>query len=621
MTKSKKNFLLKLSQKKSNKLNILALSKLLPELTSDDVSFAMQFFNSYYNIDQMPDEFYFMLLSSIHSDKFKQLLNVMQTKNLYDLISFLKFGIFPIEKIENTLSPIEYFNLPHRHIERIIDHIKKLEYFNEDIPVKKSNANEPHWLLRRRSTNTKSEVISIAIKMYLTLGLDNTIELLSGKYGLIDYDIIYYLFNTITINKTSQKHIETFQEFLFGNKKDEENNMRQMLKGSFNELFNNFDYLYNLVAHFVEMLGKKLNKNKVSTLLKERYIAPNIENPELDGITLHDMIASYYNKYGISASEAEIINKNLQAYNEKLKKKTSTSIPKTDIPKIGDYTFDMISLTDARNLVMGYRAGNCFRINGNAFMLFNEFLTNPHMRLISISTDEYKDFGMILLMRNGNVLIAQGIETSNFIPDTITGEKLYEAAKEAIECIMSRINEEDDEIVASIIGLSNSNTAPYNHNILPFIINPLLEDNHQFYNGIDNYQALLAIKNEKTLRDIKLYTPSKLYNEQSHQIFRRSNRPYDSHNYREIEKILMSLRYAKFKQTPREEMIYYYSSLVEKRELYTICTHDWFITVFQDGSIDSFINSSDQEIINEYQKELDKIIKSTKRKRKFSNNQ
>ena len=54
-------------------------------------------------------------------------------------------------------------------------------------------------------------------------------------------------------------------------------------------------------------------------------------------------------------------------------------------------------------------------------------------------------------------------------------------------------------------------------------------------------------------------------------------------------------------------MFYYYDNLSKKTEAYTICTYDWFIMVFTDGSIDTFINSDDPVIINEYNQELDKI--------------
>lgn len=244
-----------------------------------------------------------------------------------------------------------------------------------------------------------------------------------------------------------------------------------------------------------------------------------------------------------------------------------------------------------------------------AFILFNKFLTNPHMRILSISTDEYKDFGMILLMRNGNVLIAQGIELSKKIPKEISSRKIYESANEAVSYIMDQINNTDDEIVASVIGLSNSNTIPYNNNVLPFIINPILDDNHQFYNGIQNYQGLLALKEGKSLKDIRLFEPNKFYFDNNIIYKRDQNTPKDSTTYREIEKILISLRFARFKNTSKSEVMNQYANLIEKKEYYTICTLDWFIMVFEDGSIDKFINSDNPEKIEEYNLELKKINK------------
>ena len=396
--------------------------------------------------------------------------------------------------------------------------------------------------------------------------------------------------------------------FLFSNKKDPNNNMRLILEGDSLKLFLNFDYFYNSLDYFIEQLCGKLNKNKVTILLKERFVAPYLPNPELNGVILDDMISSFYHKYGIQDSEKEIVDMNIEAYNSKLKKKTNSSIIKTDIPKIGEFSFELLPLDDARNLVMGSLAGNCFRINGDALVLFNNFLTNPHMRIMSISTEDYKDFGMVLLMRNGNVLIAQGIEISKRVPDYITGEKIYNAVQKAIKYVMDKINEEDDEIVASIIGLSNNNTIPYNRNLLPFIINPILNNNHQYYNGIENYQALLDLKEGKSINDIKLYIPNKLYYENSNHIYRRDEFTVsNSANYRKIEKILISLRYARFNTMPKEELICHYSELSSKKEICTICTLHWFIMVFEDGTIDSFINTDNPEIVSEYNSELEKI--------------
>lgn len=600
--------LLRLSKKKLNVFDIVKLYKILLELPYNDITFVKLFLNNYYSVAELSDDFYRLFLYCVHSNKYKELFDVLLTRNIYDLISLLKIDYINLKEMDDVISPIDYFNLPTKQIRFITKLIKSLDIQNDEIRVKKLLATNALWLLRKPCINTEDEYTKIAIKMFMSVGLDNSIDILCGKYGEIDYDIVYFLFNNFNVREKKTAENLLFNDFLFNNKKAPNNNMRLMLEGNFLELFINFDYFYNSIEFFIEKLGTKFNKAKVSILLKERYLAPRLENPELSGDILDDMVSSYYHKYGVTDNKSEIIDKNIEAYNLKLKTKTKSSIIQTDIPKDGEYIFELLSLTDARNLVMGYRAGNCFRINGDAFVLFNNFLTNPHMCILSISTEEYKDFGMVLLMRNGNVLIAQGIELSKRVPNQIIGEKLYNSVKKAVNYIMNQMNNGNNEIVASIIGLSNNNTAPYNRNILPFIVNPILDNNHQFYNGIDNYQGLLSLKEGKTINDIKLYVPSAIYCEKNNIIYRRDiSTSHNSIEYREIEKILISLRYARFKSTPKEELIYYYSDLSEKRELYTICTLDWFIMVFQDGTIDTFINSNNPTIVEKYYLELEKI--------------
>lgn len=610
MKTNKTTTLLNLSKKKLNVFDTAKLYKILQGLESNDLALLKLFLDNYYSINSLPEDFYKMFLYCVHSNRYKELFGILLNKNIYSLIGYLKNDNEKIMAIEDLISPSTYFELSTKQIRDIVNLLKSIDLANEKLSLKKAIANKAGWLLRKTNINTDEEFREIAIKMFLSIGIDNAIDILSGKYGEVDYEIIHYLFNNLNVKYSNDKHNTIFNDFLFSNKKDPNNNMRLMLEGNFPELFLNFDYFYNSLSYFIENLGAKLNKSKVAILLAERYIAPKIKNPELSGVILDDMISSYYHKYGISDSETEILDKNINAYNEKLKTKTGSSILNTDIPKIGDYTFELLALTDARNLVIGYRAGNCFRINGDAFILFNNFLTNPHMRILSISTEEYKDFGMVLLMRNGNVLIAQGIELSKRIPYSITGKNLYNSVQTALKYIMDAINKEDDEIVASIIGLSNNNTTPYNHNILPFIINPILDNNHQYYNGVENYQGLLDLKEGKTINDIRLFTPCNIYHERESKTYVRDDfTPRNSLDFQEIEKILISLRNDRFKANQSESLFSYYRELATKKELYTICTLYWYITTFEDGSVDTYINSNNPEVVKEYNLKLKEIKK------------
>ncbi len=606
MQTNEKEVLLNLSKKELNLFNTIKLYKLLLKLSNDDLPLVKLFLNSYYNIEFLPEDLYKTFLYLINTDKYKELFTILLKRNIYDLINFFKSEKEIIKNVNNIINPIDYFKLPTKQIKYIFHLLKNIDFKNDDLLLKKLLLNKPEWKIKPTCFNTDEELMKIAIKMYLSIGLDNTIDLLNGKYGVIDYEIIYYLFNNLNTKDINNDNNVVFNEFLFNNKKDANNIMRLVLEGNFMELFINFDYFYNNLSYYIELLGTKFNRIKLSILLKEKYIASLIENPEINGNVIEDMVSSYYHKYDITDNRRQIINKNMDAY-AKLKLKNKSSIIQVSIPKFGEFNFELLPLDDIRNLVIGYRAGNCFRINGDAFVLFHNFLTNPHMRILSISTDKYKDFGMVLLMRNGNVLIAQGIEMSKRVSD-IDSEELYNSVRMAIKFIMDKINSENDEIVASIIGLSNSNTAPYNHNILPFIINPILDSSNNFYNGVYNYQGLLDLKNGKTLKDIKLFIPSSLYSDNNNKIYRRNEfTSLNSVSYREIEKILISLRYEKFRKAKMEESINYYNNLFEKREVYAVCTLNWYIRVFQDGFIDTYLNSDNPTIVEEYNLEMQKI--------------
>lgn len=608
---SKTQVFLRLSKKKLNVFDVVFLYRLLLTIPYDDITYVKLFLDNYYDIQSMPLNFYQMFLYYVHSNQYKELFDILFSKNIYALIDFLIHDNESVLNAADLLDPKDYFELPNKYIKNILELLINLDIRNNQIPIKKLLEGNHQWLLKRPNHNTLEEYKMIAIKMFYAIGLENAIDILSGKYGAIDYEMIYYLFGNLNIKKSAKENNDILREFLFNNKKDPNNIFRQMIEGKLTELFINFDYFYNSLDYFISKLGTKFSKEKVIILLQERFLSPILENPEVSGDILKDMILSYRHKYDITDSEAEILEKNMRAYNSKLKKKTKSSIISTDIPMIDHFIFELIPLNDVRNLVMGYRAGNCFRINGEAFLLFSNFLSNPHMRILSISTKEHKDFGMVLLMRNGNVLIAQGIELSKRIPDQVSKEEIYNATRKALKYIMDQMNKDDDEIVVNIIGLSNANTANYNHSTLPFIINPILDNEHQFYNGIDNYQGLLDLKEGKTLNDIKLFSPQKFYCENSDKILcRRGKANYNDITYREIEKILISLRYAKFKITPTEEMVHYYSDLAKKTEAYTVCTLSWYIRVFTDGSIDSFNSSDNPEVIAQYNSELEKITKN-----------
>ena len=516
--------------------------------------------------------------------------------------------------LEDEVTPLQYFSILKKYINSIVNKLIILEKRNNDSILDNVIKDEDLWLLRRVPHYQLEEYIYIAYKMYLSIGLFNSLELLNGKYGQIDYEKIYFMFYNLEVNREIDVlRTERFCKYLFGNKKDYNNVIRHILRGEYNELFLNFDYFYNKFDYFIDKLGLKMSKERVISLTNDRFITHSPVVPKITGDVFVDMVSSYRNKYRyLDVSEEDIYKKNIDIYNKYLKYKYKSSIPSISIKSEDGFICEVLRLNDPRNLVLGYRSGNCFRINGDASSLFYNFLKNEHMRLVSISTIDNKDYAMMLVMRNGNVLIGQGIEVSKWVSSDIKGLKLYNYCRLILKEMMDYMNFCGDEIVATIIGSTNENVSMYNNSVLPFLINPILGDNGNYYNGIYNYQCLLDLYDGKTINDIRLYVPSKRYFDEREEILSRYNGVYDL-NYREIEKRLIALR---FVRSQREGSFEFYHTLFDHKEVYTCCNNDWYITLFDDGHIDSFVDDTDDRAVLEYRYELENINMNILRKSK-----
>ena len=561
----------------------------------EDINYFKSFISEFYGInDFFSDEFYNRLKHCKMNKLFKQIIS----KDIYSLIDYIKNNNNHVDGVKEVISPIYYYNIPLRYINKIVSLLKHLELVSNKCVLNTIVKDIPIYKINSCVNNDESKYYYIAYKMYLSIGFDNSIDLLSQNYGNVDYKNIHYMFKKIdTINNKDT----SFRYFLFCNKKDSDNLVRRMLAGDYKEIFLNFDYLYNNFSYFKNKLGSKMNRTKLTYLLNERFLSNNIIYPEITSDISNDIINSYYHKYEYSdVSEKYILNSNYDIYNNYLKNKAESSIPSITINK-GGYICETVRASDPRNLILGYRSGNCFRINGEASTLFYSFLKSKHMKILSISNMEYKDFAMMLIMRNGNVLISQGIEVSKWI--NIGKKEIYETCKYAMKELMEYMNSSGDNIVATIIGASNNNVTNYNSNILPFIVNPILKNNSSFYTGIDNYQCLLDLANNKSINDIKLYEPDKMYKDNTDILERTQLDKPGTINYNSVEKTLISLRFLRFKQGDSNM----YNNLIHHNEIYTICSSNWYITLFDNGTVDSFIATDDKVIMDEYEKGLKKI--------------
>ena len=128
-----------------------------------------------------------------------------------------------------------------------------------------------------------------------------------------------------------------------------------------------------------------------------------------------------------------------------------------------------------------------------------------------------------------------------------------------------------------------------------------LGDKFDTSNGVSTYQCLLDLAPSKTISDMKAYVPEIRYYDQREQVLSRKN----NYPHQDIERRIISLR---FQRTKTVEGFSFYEQMLNKREQETICNKDWYITVFTDGTVDSFISDTkDPRAKEEYQTHLAKV--------------
>ena len=517
----------------------------------------------------MNDTFYQLVLDRINKSDLK-FISVLRTCDIYQIINYLK----GIDTYIDDINPLEYFNIPIKYIKKIVE---KLDQLVEVNTLNYSLKDEPIILLVRKGHRTIKEVNTTAYKLYLSIGLDNTLELLNGYYGDVSYQTIFHMFNEINTSNDDLNSI--FVNFLFSNKKDDNNVMRKILGGKANGLFLNFSYFRDNLVKYVNILGENMTLSRVLLLLNDRYTSSDPFHPNITGDISSDMVSSYKNRYEYRTdSENDIKSTNINFYEENIMGNYISSIPDYMVID-GDLCCETISRNDPKLLVIGYRTNNCFRMNGDAFILFKKAIKCKHMRVLVISTKEKKDIAMVLLGRNGNVLIGQGIEISVSFRNKEYREKIYNIVKNFMKELMNEMNRNGDEIVATVIGNSNANVMEFNSSILPFRITPIIDNslNDNYYNGFNHYQYLLDLYDNKTLRDIKLYTPSKEY------YGARKSVSYFHGKYLNIEaeKIIFSISCRANTQISRITNL----SKHDMVEIYY--NDDWYVIVLDNGEIES----------------------------------
>lgn len=494
-----------------------------------------------------------------------------KTKELYKLLKQTSFSI------------IYYLNTG------IIDS-NILKYLSKNITieqyqktnVKKINKISNLLNLMFEKDKTKAYFIDIEIlthKLYYIFGYENTIELLNQKFGAVDLTLLDRLLNRCNINNVEFEKMNNNYEpiinksliqFLIGDKKDNNTTIKRILRGELNLLVDEFSNLYNNFERFQNKIGKKIHLNKLIPLLKE---SPYILLPNEYKLTkdiIDNIIKSYRyndinenNNYINNLETKEWVLEACKFYHEYLEKRIISSIPRVYGITNDNYSYEVLKLDNPIIMTLGYITRCCFRLNGESREFLKYCSKSLHARVVVIRNPMNEICSMIPIIRNGNVIAGNSIE-SNYKGGP---QNIYDALKNAFDDIIKVSNEyEENPIIAGCVTNLHSNAMAYSNKPISKRFSPISDTG--FYNNYNAQTCIVSILSDKSEKDFVDYTPAAIYLDERPNIleyYYEINNPEIKY---EIMNRINSINYIINKQ---EDYIWLGN--------YTICSEDWYIKV------------------------------------------
>ena len=583
------------------KYNMYVIKKKLATLADNEkINYIALLLKHYYQFDdKLNDDFYYYVLKEIYQGNGE----VFDKENIFQVIDKYKGLSLNVNELGFIITPNQYLEIPTKNIHKIIKLLVDKMYICPKNKLDNLYQNEDLYKLSRQANFLESESISLAYKLYLSMGFTNSLELLQNKYGEVSFATLYFLIYPIDVRAIDMLN-EKLMAFLFNGTKDN-SVMASILSGKSKELFLNFSYFYQNFSYYDKECHGNLSRGKVETLLKDRFLTANSVYPNIKRDVVDDMIKSFHNKYIYrDYADRQIKKLNYAFYEENISQQISSSIPQIQVFN-GEYKASILTKNDPKVLVMGYRTNNCFRINGDASVLFKKVIASKHCRVVSVSRAKDDDIAMAIIIRNGNVIVAQGIEISQSYQNMIDRKNIYLTIEMLMKQLMNEMNENKDEIVAAIIGCSNANVSDFNSKFLPFRVTPILDKDQfsTYYDGFHFPQCLISVKENASLSDIKLFTPTFEYFDQREEVLYLKSNDY-SYVRNLVNQRLMAISYFADTQMRRIRR----QSMYEVKEIY--CNADWYLIAFENGEIEGTYLDKDPRAKEEYESYLSQVKNS-----------
>ena len=575
------------------KFVLYKIKKDIISLNSEEkIHYIAKLLANYYQFDdKLTTHFYQFILSKVKNRD----LSFLDCESIFQVIDEYRNASLSIDDLDWLITPKQYLEIPIRYINKIKELLINKLHVCPRNKLDELYESEDIYRLSRQTSYLDSECIYLAYKLYLSIGFHHSLDLLQDKFGEISFATLYFLFYSIDVKEINIPTKELI-DYLFDGEKDSV--MYFILHGKNKEIYLNFSYFYENFSYYYKILRGNLSKKRVEELLKDRFLTFDPVYPNIKRDIVDDMISSFSNKFGYQYSDREIKDIHFHYFEDNMSKLISSSIPQIEI-EAQDLRASVLAKNDPKILVMGYRSNNCFRLNGDASILFSKTIKSKDFRLVSVSSSKDNDIAMMLVHRNGNVLIAQGIEISKSYQDDESRKKIYQICKVMLESLMQEMNSLGDEIVISIIGCSNHNVTDFNSNVLPFRITPIFEGDpfQNFYNGFQFPQCLVSLKANSTFHDIKLFSPNQEYFDKREEVLCLKPDDY-SYARNLVNQRLMAISYFADTQKRRIRM----QSTHVTKEIY--CNTDWYLIVFEDGEVEGAYLENDPRAKEEYESYL-----------------
>lgn len=514
------------------------------------------------------------------NDKTRDIYKVMKL-HPYSIIYYLNTGMIDeeVSKFFNKKITVDQYQKTNG---RKINKIKRLL---EGMPITESIK--------------KVNLTILSYKIYYVFGYEIAMDLLNQKYGPVDLELLVRLFKECDIknvkfqnnNGNYEPEINLdFVRFLIGDRKDNNTTLKRMLRGELDILIVNFSNLFNYFIRFQQSIGKKIHLNKLIPLFKENTFILLPNEYKLDKFIIDNVIKSY--KYqtvnqhlnaNYCPSDKEMINNACNFFHNYLEKRVVSAIPRVYGITEDNYKYEVLRLDDPTIMILGYLTGCCFRLNGQSCDFLNYCSESLYARVIVIRNENNEICSMIPVIRNGNVIAGNSVESN----EGNNPLKIYNALKCAFNDIINiSCQYEEDHLILGCVTNLHNNVEGYSKTPLSKNIYPIRRSH--FYTNYNSQQYIVSILPGKSVDDINEYVPDAIYYDERPDIL-DYNGTLDSMQYNnEVKKRVNSINY----QLGIDNYKLFWAT-------YYICSEDWYLKVDFRG-VDGYCLDKDPRALEEF---------------------